>query len=523
MLQENSSFSLEGFGLKTHISRRGFIKAVSAGATVLAAKGCTSLARTAQRRDKPNLLFLWTDEQRADTMAAYGNKHIHTPNLNKLGRESVIFERAYVTQPVCTPNRSAVMTGLWPHTTGCIKNNIPLPADVPCLPELLNDPDYHTAYMGKWHLGDEIFAQHGFREWVAIEDGYARYYSEKRDRNQRSDYHHFLIEQGYQPDSGGKFSRSFAARRPIGHCKPKFLEMNACDFLRRHRNEPFILYINFLEPHMPFFGPLDNEHDPNEVQLPANFADPLEENEPLRYRLIREYCRAKYGDKEEDIRGLITRYWGLVAQVDRSVGAILRTLEDLDLADNTIVVYTSDHGDMMGSHHMVEKSVMYEEAARIPWLMRIPQLKGGGCTITKPVSQIDMIPTLLDLFGVDCGRSFPGQSLVPLIQGKAVRQKEVFVEWNPNSGALKVKKGGTKLASKTVLKNIENEHSRAVVSPDGWKLCLSDVDKSQLFNLHDDPGETVNLFDSDLHKDIILKLTKKIHRWQNQVEDTVEV
>ena len=508
--------------MRATLSRRGFIKALGAGATALAAKGCSSFSRTTRRGDKPNLLFLWTDEQRADTMAAYGNTRIHTPNLNKLGRESVVFERAYVTQPVCTPNRSAVMTGLWPHTTGCIKNNVPLPADVPCFPELVNDPDYHTAYMGKWHLGDEIFAQHDFREWVSMEDGYSSYYSDGRDRSQRSDYHHFLIEQGYQPDRGDKFSRSFAARRPIGHCKPKFLEMKACDFLRRHRNEPFMLYINFLEPHMPFFGPLDHEHDPNDVPLPGNFTDPLEENEPLRYRVIREYCRAKYGDNEEDIRQLITRYWGLVTQVDRSVGAILGMLDVLGLAENTIVVYTSDHGDMMGAHHMVEKSVMYEEAVRVPWLMRIPQLSRRR-VVTRPVSQIDMVPTLLDLFGVHIDRNLPGRSLVPLIKGKQADQGDVYVEWNPNSGAVKVKKGGTQLASPTTLKHLQNEHSRAVITPDGWKLCLSDKDKSQLFNLREDPGETINLLDAGRHQHIIRKLTEKIHAWQNQVNDTVEV
>ena len=509
--------------MRSNINRRRFIKAVSAGAVALAAHGCAGISQMGRRRDKPNLLFIWTDEQRADTMAAYGNAQIHAPNLNRLSRESVVFRNAYATQPVCTPNRAAVMTGQWPHTTGCIKNNIPLRGDTPCLPELLDDPDYRTGYMGKWHLGDEIFAQHGFREWVAIEDGYTPYYGEGRDRNQRSDYHQFLIEHGYQPDRGSKFSRSFAARRPIEHCKPKFLELKACDFLRRHRTEPFMLYINFLEPHMPFFGPLDSEHDPKDVQPPANFGDPLEENEPLRYRVIREYCRAKYGETEEDIRQLIARYWGLVTQVDRSVGAILGTLDDLGLTENTIVVYTSDHGDMMGSHHMVEKSVMYEEAVRIPWLMRVPQLRGRPHTIRNPVSQIDMVPTLLELLGSCCSRSFPGQSLVPLITGNRVAHEDVSIEWNPNSGALKVKKGGTKLASKAALKRIENEHNRAVISPDGWKLCLSDGDKSQLFNLRDDPGETTNLFDSGLHKEVILRLTRKIRTWQNSVKDVAEV
>jgi arylsulfatase A-like enzyme len=510
--------------MKPKLSRREFAKAATLGAAAFATGTCSTASHKTNRpqKKKPNLLFIWTDEQRADTMAAYGNHKIHAPNLNKLASQSVVFENTYVTQPVCTPNRSAVMTGLWPHQSGCIKNNIPLPPDVPCLPELVGDSEYRTAYMGKWHLGDEIFAQHGFEEWLSIEDGYRRYYSNGRDRNKRSDYHHFLIEHGYKPDSDNNaFSRSFAARRILEHCKPKFLEKKACDFLRRHRKKPFILYINFLEPHMPFFGPLDEEHNPEEIDLPANFSDPLEENEPLRYRVIREYCRAKYGKDEKDIRALIRRYWGLVTQIDLSVGAILKTLDDLGLTENTIIVYTSDHGDMMGSHHMVEKSVMYEEAVRIPWLMRIPKKKGS--LIKNRVSQIDMVPTLLELMGCGVDGHFPGQSLVPLIKAGRVGQDNVFIEWNPNSGAMKVKRGGTQLAPKEELSRLENEHTRTVISPDGWKLCLSESDKCQLFDLNKDPGETVNLFDSSRHEDIIRKLTVMIHKWQEMVSDRVKV
>jgi len=511
--------------MKSKIDRREFIKAAGIASAALTVPGCATAAPIAapSKTRKPNLLFIWTDEQRADTMAAYGNTRIHAPNLNKLADQSVVFQKAYVTQPVCTPNRTAVMTGLWPHTTGCIRNNIPLPDDIRCLPELIDDPDYRTAYMGKWHLGDEIFAQHGFQEWVSIEDGYGSYYRRERDRSKRSDYHHFLIEKGYKPDSGGKFSRSFAARCPIEHCKPKFLETKACDFLRRSRNQPFILYINFLEPHMPFFGPLDNEHDPQKVDLPPNFTDPLEENEPLRYRVKREACQQKYGSDEKSIRELIAKYWGLVTQVDRSVGEILKTLTELELDDNTIVVYTSDHGDMMGAHNLVEKSVMYEEAVKIPWLMRIPQIKPKKRSITDSVSQIDMVPTLLDLMNAKRTGDLPGKSLVPLITQDKTSRDHVFIQWNPNSGAIKVKKGGTSLASKEELKRVENERSRAVISPDGWKLSLSDVDKSQLFNLNDDPGETTNLFDSPQHKNIINRLTKKIHQWQKSVHDKTTV
>ncbi len=490
--------------MRPKISRREFVQTA---AGVIAGHSLAGfLPRPARKQKKPNLLFIWTDEQRADTMAAYGNTKIHAPNLNKLAGESVVFQKAYVTQPVCTPNRSAVMTGLWPHTSGCTENNIPLPRDIRCLPELLNDPDYRTAYMGKWHLGDEIFAQHGFEEWVSMEDGYSNYYGKERDRKKRSDYHHFLIDKGYKPDRSNKFSRSFAARRPIEHCKPSFLEMKACEFLRRHRNEPFILYINFLEPHMPFFGPLDNKHNPDDVDLPANFSDPLEDNEPLCYRRKREQCIKKYGSDEKDIRGLIARYWGLVTQVDRSVGGILRTLENLGLAENTIVVYTSDHGDMMGSHHMVEKGVMYEEAVRIPWLIRVPQTKRYGRLIKNCVSQIDMVPTLLELLTAKSTNSLPGQSLVPLFTGSKGGQRDVFIEWNPYSN-----------------KALEKLFTRTIISPDGWKLCLSDVDKCQLFNLKEDPGETTNLFDSGRYGNIISRLRSKIYKWQETVDDKVKV
>ena len=167
-------------------TRSAFLKTLGLGATAVGAWGCSNSATSMQARGsgerRPNLLFLWTDEQRHDTMAVYGNRKIHTPNLNKLAAESFVFEKAYVTQPVCTPSRSSVMTGLWPHINGCTANNIPLPEDTPCFHELLDDQSYRTAYMGKWHLGDEIFPQHGFEEWVSMEDGYTSHYRPGRDR-----------------------------------------------------------------------------------------------------------------------------------------------------------------------------------------------------------------------------------------------------------------------------------------------------------------------------------------------------
>ncbi|MHC4572936.1 MAG: sulfatase-like hydrolase/transferase [Planctomycetota bacterium] len=491
--------------MSTGMTRRQFIKSTAAGSLALTALGPSVVSAVKQSRRKPNLLFLWTDEQRADTMAAYGNTKIRVPNLNRLASESFVFKRAYVTQPVCTPSRCSVITGLWPHTSGLIRNNLPLPADTPCLPEMLSDPDYRTAYMGKWHLGDEIFPQHGFEEWVSIEDIYWKRYTKVRDKEHAvSDYHYHLVSLGHKPP-GLRFSRTFAAGLPFEQSKPKFLERRACDFLRRHRGEPFILYVNFLEPHMPFTGPFDNEYDPAYVDLPANFDDPLEDNEPLVYRKMRKEIIRKYGSDEESFRKLIARYWGLVTEVDMCVGGILNTLEELGLADNTIVVYTSDHGDMMGAHRLVTKGVMYEEASRVPWLMRVPWMGRNQRVIEQPVSHIDLIPTVLELMGSKSPDSLQGHSLVPLMKGGKPAEDHVFIEWNVGT-----------------VQEL-NAPVRTVVSPDGWKLSLFKGDKSQLFNLNKDPGETKNLFDSGRHQDVINQLSARIRRWQKKTKDTIEV
>ena len=201
------------------------------------------------------------------------------------------------------------------------------------------------------------------------------------------------------------------------------------------------------------------------------------------------------------MRKLIARYYGLVSQVDRSVGRILETLEELGLWDNTIVVYTSDHGDMMGAHGMVEKGVMYEESARVPWLMHIPQLGTEGRIVQQPVSHIDIVPTILDAMGkTQASAGLPGRSLIPLMKGGKSARDHVFIEWNTASP--------------------KQETIRTVVSPDGWKLCLADKDKSQLFNLNRDPFETTNLFYDGKHQDVITRLTEKIRAWQMATDDT---
>src|SRR5437763_1752593 len=397
---------------------------------------------------KPNLIIFLPDQQRADTLACYGGKKVHAANLNKLASESVVFERAYVTHPVCSPSRSSLMTGTWPHTNGCNRNSVPLDRRFRTFPELMENKDYRTAYMGKWHLGEEGPAGRGFQEWISTQS--------------RGDYANFLISTGVTPDKqDGRFSELAISNLPLELSRPKFLEKHACEFIEKHSRDPFVLVVAFVEPHSPYNGPLNDEHPLSEIDLDPTAMLPESENIPLRYRLMREWQRAEavldrqrlprqffFGVTSEEYRSIKRRYLGLVTLVDQSIGAILGCLEQFGLSDNTIVVHTSDHGDSLGAHHLFGKETMFEEAARVPLLIRLPG-QTRATTVPRSVSHIDFVPTLLDLLGQPNHAQCAGKSLLPLINEEAAGPENVFLEWAPNR--TKIKKG-TKLARRRTIK-----------------------------------------------------------------------
>src|SRR6266571_3608704 len=458
---------------------------------------------------KPNLIVFLPDQQRADTLACYGGVKVHAPNLNKLASESVVFERTYVTHPVCTPSRSSLMTGTWPHINGCNRNSVPLDRRFRVFPELMEDKDYHTAYVGKWHLGEEGPAGRGFQEWISTEP--------------RGDYANFLISRGLTPDKpNGRFSELAISNLPLELSRPKFLEKHACEFIEKHQRDPFILVVAFVEPHSPYNGPLNHEHPLDQVDFDLTAALPESENIPLRYRLMREWQQAEaildrqrlptqlfFGITPEEYRSIKQRYLGLVTLVDQSIGAILGSLERFGLSDQTIVIHTSDHGDSLGAHHLFGKETMFEEAARVPLLIRLPD-QTRTKIISHPVSHIDFVPTLLDLLQQPTHPQCAGKSLLSVINQEAVvagvssassPPGNVFVEWAPNR--TKIKKG-TRLARGRMVKHAVEESTRTVVSPDGWKLCLRDKDLNELYNLKDDPFETRNLYSDRQFASVIL-------------------
>jgi arylsulfatase A-like enzyme len=190
-------------------------------------------------------------------------------------------------------------------------------------------------------------------------------------------------------------------------------------------------------------------------------------------------------------------------------------LENLGLADNTIVVHTSDHGDMMGSHRMIAKQVMFQEAVQVPWLMRVPQLGRKQRQMRGPASHIHLVPTLLDLLGKPVNDQLPGRSLAPWFKGGPPAEDHAFIEWNMKTVGADGKPPDAEDGPQIT--------SRAVVAPDGWKLSLNIGDKSQLFNLAKDPYEKKNLYKSGQHDDVVARLRDKIHVWQKSVNDTAAV
>jgi arylsulfatase A-like enzyme len=478
-------------------------------ATILqaAAHDKAPAVHTTSSKRPPNLIFFLTDEQRADTMAAYGNKQIHVPTLNKLASKSVVFETAYVTQPVCTPSRGCLLTGLYPHTDGVTHNNLRLPAATPVLPEMLRPGQYKTAYFGKWHLGNETCRQHGFDEFESTEDSYQQY-DTAACKNKPSGYKEWLLAHGQKLNGKKSFSRGFANKLPKELSKAAYVSELAIRFMETHRDEPWVVYVSFLDPHPPFSGPYDDLYPMDEMPVSPTFSIPLDPTVIPETKARRQWeigRTQEYLSSMKAVQKLTALYWGKVTLVDEMAGKVLNKLAELGLDDRTIVSYTSDHGEMLGAHRMIEKSVMYDQAATVPLLLHIPWARSPARRVRTPVSQIDLVPTLLDLLGQNLPAHLQGQSLAPYLNaGERVTPRDVIVEWNLSDDPTEV----------------DYKHPlRTIVTPEGWKLTLTSNGMGELYNRNRDPQEITNLFYKDDMLPIVLDLTHRIALWQRSTGD----
>jgi len=464
---------------------------------------------------QPNLLLIWTDEQRPDTLSAYGNTQTRTPHLDRLAAVSTVFEHCYCCSPVCTPSRGSILSGRWPHQHGALQNNIPLHKDCKTLAEYVGE-DARSSYLGKWHLGDEIYAQHGWTDWISFEDDYIRHYTASRDTTDRSDYHHYLQETGFPCDSANEFgpiySRDYAASLGEPHTKAAWLSRRAAEEInaRAASDTPWAMSINFLEPHMPFFGPLNHHYDPEKLEVPPIF-NRIPEG-PLPSSYLNHCCEhSEKGYDGQDVtteqgwRRLMANYYGLVEMVDNAVGNILHALEESGQAENTLIVYTSDHGEMMGSHRMLGKGVFYQQSVEVPLMIHLP-----GQTEARRAaghfSHIDLLPTLLDLMGKDVPKDLPGTSCADAVRTGSLPDKDIFLFWHTQ----KPEKTGS----------IKGQCWRGLVSPDGWKYAISpDEEIGLLFQLQEDPWEERNRFLDPELADLKAQLHRRLTDWMKQEQD----
>ena len=383
--------------------------------------------------------------------------------------------------------------------------------------------EYVSAYMGKWHLGDEIIPQHGFDHWVSMEDHYRLFFTKKEYLSHFSDYYHFLNGKGYEPDiewGGTKiFSRGMAANLPQELSKNAFLGHEASQFIKENSHRPFVLYVGFMDPHSPLPDRPSSMYNPDTLPTEPHFLRKPPSNASQRHQKAADYYMSRSNVEGEDLRTkdgwlrLQARYWEAISMVDQSMSIIFDALVESNVADNTIVVFTTDHGDMMGAHGMRTFTFLYQESFKVPLLLRVPWMAKEQTLIRGHMSHIDLVPTLLDLMEEPIPSHLQGKSLVPVLRGETTLEKNaVFVETNgPSDRVPMVPGGGYPWPSW--------QPWRTVISGDGWKLNLSTADQCELYDLNSDTTEETNLFDDPSQKERIRHMTSLLKQWQEETGD----
>ncbi len=432
--------------------------------------------RPQSTRQKPNVLFVNTDQQRADTLRCYGNRHVQTPHLDSLAARGTLFASCYATQPVCSPCRSSMVTGLFPNATSVVDNNIPLPPDRFAWPRALRDAGYRTAYIGKWHLGVEPVPDY-FDVWRGFETGWK----------------HFIKEEPFFAAPGemdSAFRKRIAAHPPvvaegksvIGRYRPDVETDSALEFIVENQSRPFACWLSFYPPHTPKEAPEEN------IALYRNHIQPDDQ----------------------------AVYHAMVNRLDWNIGRILTRLKELKLRDKTLIVFTSDHGENFpfrwNNHH---KRLCYDQAANVPLLVSMPGTLQQGVRTSAVVSIADLCPTILDLCGVDSPAALHGESLNPLLTGKAGGWRDdAFIQNNPYTGLGKAGTRGKKAGKEPGMRE------RCLVTG-RWKLILNSSRPPELYDRQSAEPDAHNLFRQGETKAVARMLAKRMCEWAERTGDKV--
>lgn len=460
-----------------------------------------------EKKKRPNLLFIMTDQQRFDALSYAGNKVLHTPNMDRIAREGVYFKNAHTQCAVCTPARASMLTGCTVANTKVISNKVAYADEetgimpMPTYDEILAENGYECEYYGKWHT--PTFRARVYNNPVTV----AGKSKSELGPGKKADYLSFLdprypkrelkgdeLEDTYtnRPYSPDPLDERYELRQegkdfnikvgqsdihgvisiPAEYHISAFEAGKTLKALEKLKDKTFSLTCSFHHPHPPYLAAekYSKMFPPEEMVLPENIGDDMATSAYLR---TKKRTSASYSDPEK-IKYFISEYYAMVKEVDDWLGAILNKLDEYGLTDNTLVVFVSDHGEMLGSHGLRGKFNFYEESSHVPMLIRFPGKIKAGTRVDSPVSNMDLFATILDYLEMPETPS-DGTSLRGLIEGTSDKNTYVVTEWLSDL---------TKKPSHMVLK-------------DGWKLLLPDASAKNLnkvlYNLNEDPLELNNL------------------------------
>ena len=361
---------------------------------------------------RPNILWICTDQQRYDTVRALGNRHIHTPNLDRLVRQGVAFTRAYCQSPICTPSRGSFLTGMYPSSVhACMNGNERWAEAAPLVTKLIADAGYDCGLVGKLHLSGAA----GRVEPRPKDDGYRvfEWSHEPRDMWPEGDaYRDWLAERGVD--------LSELVIKP-GEIPPELHQTAWCadraiEFMRVERDKPWFMSVNIFDPHAPFNPPLEYLHRYLNAELPDPLYRPADLEAQRRLSDI-DFQNPARDPTTFDARSTVAAYYAMIELIDFNVGRMLDALHECGQDRNTIVIFMSDHGEMLGDHGLLLKGCrFYEGLVRVPLIISWPEEFQRDVLLDSLVELTDIAPTLLDVCGVETPPRMQGKSLLPLLR-----------------------------------------------------------------------------------------------------------
>ena len=435
--------------------------------------------------ERPNILWICTDQQRWDTVRALGNKHIRTPHLDNLCETGVAFTHAYCQTPICTPSRASFLTGYYPSTVhGCINGNERWDGAKPLITKTLADAGYDCGLSGKLHLS----AAQGRIE-PRPDDGYRVFHWSHHPGDDWPKGHAYADWLRGQGTSYGELKKKHGAI-PAKFHQTTWCTDCAIDFVKEQRTGPWLFSLNCFDPHPPFDPPKEYEARFDVASLPGPAFRPSDVEAQTRLAAVNFQTQCQ-DPKTFNGKRHQARYWAQIELIDENVGRLLEALDKTGQRDNTLVIFTSDHGDMAGEHGLRAKGCrFYEPLVRVPLILSWPARFKRGLRSDALVELTDIVPTLLEVNGLPVPDDMAGKSLVPILTGAAgphehrdsVRSAYFCVLDGPQSRATMVR---------------TRRHKLVVYHGHGL---------GELFDMQDDPGEFTNLWDDPKHADLRLEL-----------------